>query len=649
MRRPRLKPFAKQQTRYMAKQVGALLVIACLMIAPSQAQQFPDVPTVSQVQALIQQGQMAEGIAVLDSILARNAGDIGARAWRGIAQFFMQHPKQTLSDLHTANLFGLGGTGQFQYGTLYRMATAHAALGDTDRAMQVLSEVVEGGLHSRDVLLDDANLVAVRAHPDFPHLLEKADRVQALTLNALDVQQHRIDHTNSVHELWTDYFPEYDLTSITHVSVPSNASPEAGHPLLVWLNPEMDTEDKLIVQAMDIWREALPEEWIIAAPTERNFKAVDFPRWMWTSGEGIIVINEVVDYLQEVYAIDPKRIFLGGFGGGGDIVWHFAQAHPDKFAGFISFGGQPGHLDYLKMNTHVVNYRHANMVAVNGTVGRIDPAHLEPYMASAKAIAPNLTWTLLDGTADYDALRVQAPKLATWLTQQKLNPLPDVIDWQTGRVFPKYDDAFWLRIDALTDMRTPGAFEPLALEEAAFFNPGFVWTYPPIMAKAEKGTNIVRLFEGGALEQAGIQRGDFLQSVDGYSLDETSDYIPLNYLYTEGHGRQVPVVYERNGVTGKTTLNFAAPPLAYCFHNSARAPRLEVRKAGNDVHVRADGIARFTLFIYPEHFDVTQGINVFVNGTQKVTSAIVPIRDAILRDGHMVQHVGLLPVSVDEE
>lgn len=620
-----------------------------MMNAPSQAQQFPAVPTVRRAQALIQQGQLADGIAVLDSVLARNAADIGARAWRGIAQFFMQQPEQALSDLHTANLFGLGGTGHFQYGALYRMATVHAALGDTNRALQVLSEVVEGGLHSRDVLLDDANLEAVRAHPDFPDLLEKADRMQALALDRLDVQKHRIDHTSSVHELWTDYFPEYDLTSLTHVSVPSNTSPEAGHPLLVWLNPEMDTEDKLIVQALDVWREALPEEWIIAAPTERNFKAVDFPRWRWTSGEGIIVINEVVDYLQEVYAIDPHRIFLGGFGGGGDIVWHFAQAHPDKFAGFISFGGQPGHLDYLKMNTHVVNYRHANMVAVNGTVGRIDPAHLEPYMTSAKAVAPNLTWALLESTADYDALRVQAPKLATWLNQQRLNPLPDVIDWQTGRVFPKYDDAFWLRIDALADTRRPDIFEPLALEQAPFFNPGFVWTYAPIMAKAGKGMNIVRLFKGGALEQAGIQRGDFLQSIDGYPLDETSDYIPLNYLYTEGDGRQVPVVYERDGVTGKTTLHFTALPPTYSFHNSARASRLQVRKVGNDVHVRADGVARFSLFIHPEHFDVTQGIDVIVNGTQKVTSAIVPVREAVLRNGRLLHNVGLLTVSVDEE
>ncbi|GAB5518649.1 MAG: hypothetical protein RhofKO_09000 [Rhodothermales bacterium] len=587
---------------------------------------------------------MPEAVQMLDSLLAVDQGNIGGYAWRGIAKLVLQDYESAIADIQHAGLHGLGAGAQNQYGLLYRMAQAYLALNRPDEAFALLGLVVEAGLHSRERLMGDAALTSLHADTRFSALLDKADRIQALNLHAVALDSLVLDQTHQLHEEVWAHYPEYDLTSVTHVSAPHISQAEGTRPLLIWLNPELPTERTLIALGIATWRNVLPNEWIIATPANYNLSNIDFPKWGWDTAEGLAVVNEVTDYLTQHYPVDPQRIVLGGFMSGADIVWHYAQAEPDRYAGLLSFGGNPARMDRQRFNNHIVNYRNTQVKAILGRVGHVNVDDLAPYRETTAAEAPSVSWTVIDGAADYDALHRLGPHLAKWLSSLRLDPHPDRIEWQVGEVFPRYPATFWLQVDALTDDRMPNTFAPLQLQPRPFEVTDWQWTWMPIAERLGKGLNVVRIFEEGPLHKAGIRRGDFLQEIDGRPIKTAAASTAISYLYAEGTHTEVPLVYEHDGIQSRTMLPLTiAPTLA--FYNSDTSHRIEVEKRGNDVYVRADGIAQFSLLIHPDHFNVEQGISVYVNGERRIDNMIVPVRTAVSFGGIMHKNTGLLRVS----
>lgn len=85
-------------------------------------------------------------------------------------------------------------------------------------------------------------------------------------------------------------------------------------------------------------------------------------------------------------------------------------------------------------------------------------------------------------------------------------------------------------------------------------------------------------------------------------------------------------VPERNGlkVSGRRGDYVAFP-------HRLPSGRIEIRKAGNDVRVRTEGVARFRLLISPSDFDLTRAIRVEVNGEVRFDDRVVPSARTLLR------------------
>lgn len=114
------------------------------------------------------------------------------------------------------------------------------------------------------------------------------------------------------------------------VYVPESYNPHHEYTLLVWLHPASDTMEAALFRAL---QSHCDERGIIlAAP-----KAAEIGGW--TPGESEFV-RAVVEHLQTRYAIDPARIALHGFAGGGSFAWLVGFKHRDLFRG-LSIASAP--------------------------------------------------------------------------------------------------------------------------------------------------------------------------------------------------------------------------------------------------------------------------------------------------------------------
>ncbi|MCE9607532.1 MAG: dienelactone hydrolase family protein [Planctomycetia bacterium] len=122
------------------------------------------------------------------------------------------------------------------------------------------------------------------------------------------------------------------------------------YPLLVWMHGRGQTERQL-VKVMPL---ISLRNYVAVAPrgtvrTEEVRRvagpaSTGRPSFTWSQRpEAVDVaiqrIFSAVDEAREQYHIARHRIFLAGVDAGGTMAWRAALAHPDRFAGAISFGG----------------------------------------------------------------------------------------------------------------------------------------------------------------------------------------------------------------------------------------------------------------------------------------------------------------------
>jgi phospholipase/carboxylesterase len=111
------------------------------------------------------------------------------------------------------------------------------------------------------------------------------------------------------------------------------------YPLLIWLHgPE--SEERQLLRVMPFI-------------SMRNYVAIG-PRAPWSGAEGggyswrqsdsataqaAQLVFDCVDMIHSEYHVDPRRVFLGGYGCGGEMAFRIALRHPQSFSGALSIDG----------------------------------------------------------------------------------------------------------------------------------------------------------------------------------------------------------------------------------------------------------------------------------------------------------------------
>lgn len=148
--------------------------------------------------------------------------------------------------------------------------------------------------------------------------------------------------TDTANALLVDGGVKLALTGLVHrVTQPSGGGP---HPTVVMLHGRSGNED-----AMWVFSQALPEEWLIAAP--RGIKPDPDGGYAWHPrqrdewpaldkfNEAVADVTAFVETLPRVYGADQNRVYLMGFSQGAATAYATAIAHRGLVKGIAGLVG----------------------------------------------------------------------------------------------------------------------------------------------------------------------------------------------------------------------------------------------------------------------------------------------------------------------
>jgi dienelactone hydrolase len=132
-------------------------------------------------------------------------------------------------------------------------------------------------------------------------------------------------------------------------------------------------------------------------------------------------LDALLDQLQAIYAVDPKRIYLTGLSMGGYGAWEFVLRYPRRFAAAVPIaGGYEGPRAALE---NICDLRQVPLWVFHGASDTIvPPSESEVLVEALQACGGNVRFTLYPD-ADHESSFYQAyadPELYQWLARQTL-------------------------------------------------------------------------------------------------------------------------------------------------------------------------------------------------------------------------------------
>jgi predicted peptidase len=94
-----------------------------------------------------------------------------------------------------------------------------------------------------------------------------------------------------------------------------------------------------------------------------------------------------VQQIETRYRIDPRRVYLTGLSMGGFGTWHYALAHPTRFAALVPIAG--GYVQGSKaIPPNICALRRTPVWAFDGTADTI----VYPYQSEILVVCPAKPW-----------------------------------------------------------------------------------------------------------------------------------------------------------------------------------------------------------------------------------------------------------------
>jgi pimeloyl-ACP methyl ester carboxylesterase len=118
------------------------------------------------------------------------------------------------------------------------------------------------------------------------------------------------------------------------VQLPPEYHPGRPYPVLIALHNGGETAKNMLER----WGEQAAKNGFILAAPDWNYG--QGPTYLYTSEEHAAVLDTLRD-LGRHFNVDTDRVFLTGYGEGGNMAWDVGLAHPDLFAGVVPINGLP--------------------------------------------------------------------------------------------------------------------------------------------------------------------------------------------------------------------------------------------------------------------------------------------------------------------
>jgi hypothetical protein len=152
------------------------------------------------------------------------------------------------------------------------------------------------------------------------------------------------------------------------------------------------------------------------------------------------------------------------------------------------------------------------------------------------------------------------------------------------------------------------------------------FAFVPDLAFAGPGVRIQQIPPGSAVPAAGLKPNDVLTQLDGVALKTIADLekVVLTRVVVMKKGESAKGEYRRGDRVETFRIEAPDAPPVPILKRTKLAGRLELKANGNQIDVTVRSVARYTLLIRREMFDLNREIEVTTNGVKSFQGLLRP-------------------------
>lgn len=332
----------------------------------------------------------------------------------------------------------------------------------------------------------------------------------------------------------------------------------------------------------------------------------------WSRGQ-VENLRAILDGVKRRYNVDENRVVVSGVSDGGTGAYYTAMRETTPFASFLPLNGFIKVLENETLEsdgdlfpTNLVN---KPLFVVNGGRDPLYPtAAVDPYVERLRSGGVDLVYRP-QPNAGHDTSWWPEIKesFEQFVADHPRRPLPDVLSWESGP--PNVPArAHWLIIDRLSEERPQKA----AVSDGNRTSTAGV----PDFGVRASGMRVSRVVNGSNAYAIGLRAGDLILTINNQSIPSGADVAEILDGYPSGRPLLITVARgtELVRLTGRYAPTILTGDADAMFPRQAESGRVDLARIGNKVEAKTRGVARFTLLLSPDQFDLSRPVTVVVNG-----------------------------------
>jgi len=433
--------------------------------------------------------------------------------------------------------------------------------------------------------------------------LEIAGRLRAGRIYSSDVERGWSLHYNQCID---------GVARAFHVFIPVDYDPAARYPALVYLHGAVSQlpQPAELIPGRALWESTAAEEgWIVLIPHGDSGAT-------WWSETGRMNIQAQLLFLRRHYNVDENRVFVSGFSDGGTGALWMAFHDATAWAGFIDTYGHPAIAAYGPYQTYPRNLLNRPIRAANGAYDELYPAgEVALYIDQFFDLGVAIEWTTYPTGHDSRAVSLERPSIVAFVESVERDPRADRVVWETSDVIVGRCD--WVRIDEIADVGNNLGFKDAnvwPLKDEIRFGAAFGYQ------GAGRGFVVTGVEPWSIAHFAGVKTGDKIVRIAGSPV-VSGDEVPT-ILEAMNPGERIEIEVVRGGET--ILLDGQVTPIDAVYSRAEPTGSIEAVVTDNRIDVTVRNVARYTLFVSGEQFDLGRPIAVFTNGVEAFSGVVEP-------------------------
>ena len=410
-----------------------------------------------------------------------------------------------------------------------------------------------------------------------------------------------------------------------HIYIPEDYDPDKRYMVLFDLHGGVGREElipeKKFKKRRSLWvKEAKREKFIYILPLGQ--KGAE-----WWTEVGAQNILSILKEVKRMYNVNENKVFVSGFSDGGSGSYYMALNHSTPFAGFLPLNGHPGVAQAGGNPVYLPNLSNKPLYVVNTGKDPLYPADkIKPYIEKMREAGAEVIFRVYKKIGHrLDYAKKEKPLMIEFMRETERNPFPSKLTWETaseslGRVH-------WIRIDSIADIGNNAEFKD--------YNPIIktrrvkIGVYIDTKFKGE-GVRIEKIAKNTLAESLKLRQGDVIIGLDDKKIKNIKDLREI--LSKKSPGDSVEIIITRDGERLIFKGRFKPFKPRPAFDREKLSGRIAAEVKGNRIDVRVKNIAKYTLFISRDQFDLSKDIEVYTNGRLSFKGRVKPNLEFILRE-----------------